>query len=133
MGVDAVDDTRQVGLFVEEIEFIDLHSKHLAWIVLIDEFIIELIEILQIFQLHLLLIVTSSFLNVLYQMWDGGPQVNHQVRNTHYRHHRFEKLHISLEITVVEVTPPVVVGCEDIHPLKDAPVLNDRFFRTSDV
>lgn len=133
IGVDAVDDASQVGLAVEEVEVVNFHGEHLSRIVVIDELIVEPVEILQIFQLYLLFVVAPPFLNVLHQMRDGRPQVNHQVGHSHHGHHRLKQFHIALEVAVVEIAHLVVVDGEDIDTLKDASVLYDRLFRPCDV
>ena len=131
--VNTVDDSRQVGFPVQEIKIIDLHGEHLARVVLIDELIVEPIEILQVVQLHLLLVVASSFLDVFHQMRDGGLQIYHEVGHAHDSHHRFKQFHIAIEITVIKVAHRMIVDGEDIDSLKNAPVLDDGFFRVGDV
>ena len=117
---------------MEEVEVVDLHGEHFAWVVLIDELIVEFVEVFQIIQLYLLLVFTSTLLDVFHQMRNGGSQVNHQVGHTHHRHHRLKQFHIALEIAVIKVAHRMIVRCEDIDTLKDASVLDNRFFRLGD-
>ena len=133
VGIDAVDDSREVRLPVQEIDFIDLYGNHLPFVMLIDEVVVELIEVLQVVELHLLLILPAPFLDILHEMRDRRPQIDHQVGHLDSRHHRLEELHVAFEVAVVEVAHPMVVDREDIDALEDAAILDDRFLRMGDL
>ena len=63
--------SKVIGLPVEEVDLIDLYGDHFSLIMLVDEVIVELVEVLEVVELHLLLIFPAPFLNILHEMRDG--------------------------------------------------------------
>ena len=133
VGIDALYDSGEIGLTVEEIDFVDIHCEHFSLVLLVDEVLVEQVEVLQVIELHELLIVPAPPLDVLHEMRDRGPKVYHEVGHLDNSHHRLEELHVAVEVAVVESAHGMVVGGKDIHPLEDAAVLDDGDIRLCDV
>ena len=108
-----------------EVEVIHLYYQHPTLILVHDEIIVEKIDSLKIIDRHLLLVITASFLNILHKMRNGRTEINHQFRHLNHFHHRLEEFHIGIEVALVHITHLSIIGCKDIHTLKDGTILND--------
>lgn len=122
-GVDAVDDGGEVCGLVLEVEVVDVDGEHSAPVFLVDEFLVELVQSLEVVDGYGLLVVPSPLLDVLYEVWHRRAQVDHQVGVAHDFCHLLEEFHVGVEVPVAEVSHGAVVGGEDIHSLIDASVL----------
>ena len=92
---------------------------------MVDEVIVPLVEVLQIFQLDALLVLTATLLDVPYQMGDRGTQVDHQLWRTDNGHHLVEELHEGFVVAVGEVAHGLVVLHKDVDAFVDGAVLDD--------
>ena len=66
--VDAVDDECKVLGIVLEVELVFLYHHHAAGVFMLDEVLVAVVQVLQVFQLYLLLIVAPAFLDVSHEM-----------------------------------------------------------------
>ena len=121
--VDLVNYQFQVHGTMQVVEFVDIDGKHLSGIFLIDEFFVEVVQSLEVFDLDGLLVLASSLLDVLNQVRDVGSKVNHQVGHMELRLHLFEKFHKSFVVAVAQLPHSFVIGHEDVYTLIDAAVL----------
>ena len=65
-------------------------------------------------------------------MWNGGFQINQEVRRLYERHHQAEQFHICLVVSVREVPHCLVVRHEDIYALENRAVLDDDIIGMGD-
>ena len=133
MGIDAVHDATELLGVVLEVGLVLFNDQHASFIPIKYKVLVTGVQVLQIVQLHGLLIVAATLLDVGDEMGHGSPQVNHQVRQTHDLHHLLEEFHIGIEVTLAKVAHRFVRGSEHIHALENRTVLDDCMVGLVDV
>ena len=110
---------------VLEVEIVFVYDHHASSVFVVDEIIVALVQVPEIFQLHLLLIVASALLDVAHEVGHRCAQINHEVGVVHHLQHLFEKLHVGVVVTIGEIAHSLVVLHEHIYTLEDATVLHN--------
>lgn len=70
-----------------------------------------------------LLVFASALADLCYEVGDGAAYVDHQVGQSHERHHQVKEVGVVVEVAVGHVSLVVQVGGEDARILKDGAVL----------
>ena len=123
--IHSVNDLSEVARAVFEVHFVDIDHKEATLVFLEDELVVSAVEVLEIVERHLLLVVASAALDVLYQMRHRCAQINHQFGQSSQLEHLMEQVHVGLEVAVRKVAHRVVIGGEHIDALEDGAVLDD--------
>ena len=130
--VNLVDDSAEVLGVLLKIHLVALDDQHPTLVLMEDEVLVTLVEVFQVIELHALLVVATTLLNLRDERRHGFAEVDHQVRELHHPLHVLEQLHVRLIVAVAEVAAAVVVRYEHVHALEDTPVLNDGVRRGVD-
>ena len=107
------------------VEIIDVDGQHAAAVLVVDEVLVAVVEVAQVFDGHGLLVVAAALLDVLHEVAHRRAQVNHKVGVAHDVGHVVEQFHVGAEVAVAEVAHGVVVGREHVDALEDGAVLDD--------
>ena len=83
-----------------EVSLVLFNDQHTSFIPIKYKVLVTGVQVLQIVQLHGLLIVAATLLDVGDEMGHGGPQVDHQVRQAHHLQHLLKELHTGVIIAV---------------------------------
>ena len=91
-----------------------------------DKIFVLVIQILEIIDLHGLLIIPAAFLDLCNQCRHGLTKIDHHIGHLHLRFHQVKQFHEGLIVPLTEVTSLVVIAHEDVYTLKNRAVLHNR-------
>ena len=126
LGIDLIDDFSEIRRVVLEIQVVGLDDQHASLVMVVDKIFVLVVEVLEVIDLHRLLIIPTSFLDLGDQRRHRFTEVDHEVRHLHLRFHEVEEFHEGLKIPWGEVSALVIIADEDIDALEDRAVLYDR-------
>lgn len=131
--VDTVDDRGEVLWVMFEVDIISLDSEYGTFIFIIDKVFVVIVESFEVVDLYGLFVLSSSFLNLCDECRYRFSKVYHEVRDFGDGCHELEEFHVSLEVSVGEVSLLVVIESEDMNAFEYGSVLNDSVFCFIDI
>ena len=96
-------------------------------------FLIAVVEPLEVVHAHGLLVGTTSFLYLLYQIGDTGTDIDHEVGETYEGNHGGEQVGVVGIVTVAHQSHVMEIGGEYARIFKDGAVLDDDLVRLGDI
>ncbi len=129
MGINLVDDGTEMFGVILEIHLVRINSQYAPFVLMINKILVSFVQIAEIINLHPLLILASTLLDLGNERRYGFAQVDHKIGQAHELFHVPKELHIGLIITFGEVAAFVVIRYEDVNALKDTAILNDSMLR----
>ena len=125
LGVDLVGDGGEVFGTVLVVEVVGFDDEDFAFVVG-DPLLVAVVEVAEVLDADAFLVLAAALLDLCHQGRDGGLEVDQQVWLADHGHHQVEELHVGVEVPVGKISHGLVVGHEDMHTLKDGPVLDDH-------
>ncbi len=110
-----------------KIQFINFYDEQWAIGILVYEFIVVLIEALQVIQPYVLFIFAAAFLYLIHQLWYGSFQVDKQIRRAYHLPQRIEEGGIIVEVPLRHQVHAVEIGREDVGILINSTILYHGF------
>src|SRR5258706_7543376 len=130
--VNPPDNRRKILNALGKIHGIYIDDEQLTLFVPANPFFVMFIQVLQVFKAYPIFKIPASFLNLLYELWNIGFQINQQIVSVYKRNHRVEKIEVALVITVADVATGMEIGGKDVCVFVNRTVLDNGLFAIPD-
>lgn len=127
-----IDYLGEVVLAAGKIDVIGIDDEQSTAAVAVDPAFVFFVEAAEVVQADAALVITAPHLDVVYQRWDAGTQVNEEIWWLDLGRHGFEQIQVIVVVSPSHQAHVVQVAGKNVSIFVNGPILNDRFFSTQD-